>query len=189
MAAVAADDIALDQDETVEAHTIIVGFGRVGQMVGDMLDAHYRPWIAIEAGIDTVMAARRMARPVRFGEAGRHDVLDALGIAAASAIVFTMDDPVQTLRLTRRLRERFPDLTIIARARDADHAAALYRAGASDAVPETLESSLQLSEAVLVDLGVAMGPVIASIHEKRDELRAAIKHAGMLDAAPKLKSS
>ncbi len=182
-------DVALDEDQRVEARTIIVGFGRVGQMVGDMLDAHHRPWIAIEAGIDTVMAARRMARPVRFGEAGRHDVLDALGIAAASAIVFTMDDPVQTLRLTRRLRERFPDLTIIARARDADHAAALYRAGASDAVPETLESSLQLSEAVLVDLGVAMGPVIASIHEKRDELRAAIKHAGMLDAAPKLKSS
>jgi monovalent cation:H+ antiporter-2, CPA2 family len=100
-----------------------------------------------------------------------------------------MDDPVQILRLSRKLRDRFPDLTIIARARDTTHAAALYRAGVTDAVPETLESSLQLSEAVLVDLGVAMGPVIASIHEKRDELRAAIKTAGMLDAAPKLKSS
>ena len=59
----------------------------------------------------------------------------------------------------------------------------------SDAVPETLESSLQLSEAVLVDLGVAMGPVIASIHQKRDELRAEIKRAGVLDTVPKLKSS
>ncbi len=57
------------------------------------------------------------------------------------------------------------------RARDGSHAAALYRAGATDAVPETLESSLQLSEALLVDLGVAVGPVIASIHEKRDEFR------------------
>jgi monovalent cation:H+ antiporter-2, CPA2 family len=87
------------------------------------------------------------------------------------------------------LRDRFPDLTIIARARDTGHAAALYRAGVSDAVPETLESSLQLSEAVLVDLGVAMGPVIASIHQKRDDLRAEIKAAGLLDSAPKLKSS
>ena len=76
---------------------------------------------------------------------------------------------------------------LIARARDTSHAAALYRAGASHAVPETLESSLQLSEAVLVDLGVAMGPVIASIHEKRDEFRRQIKEAGGLDEAPKLK--
>jgi monovalent cation:H+ antiporter-2, CPA2 family len=56
----------------------------------------------------------------------------------------------------------------------------------TDAVPETLESSLQLSEAVLVDLGVAMGPVIASIHEKRDELRREIKQAGALDREPRL---
>ena len=74
-------------------------------------------------------------------------------------------------RIVRKLRAYRPDLPIIVRARDTAHAAELYRDGASHAVPETLESSLQLSEAVLVDLGVAMGPVIASIHEKRDELR------------------
>ena len=62
------------------------------------------------------------------------------------------------------------------------------KAGATDAVPETLESSLQLSEAMLVDLGVAMGPVIASIHEKRDEFRAAIKEAGELDEGAKLEA-
>jgi CPA2 family monovalent cation:H+ antiporter-2 len=71
-------------------------------------------------------------------------------------------------------RER-QDLLIIARARDAAHAAHLYRIGASDAVPETIEASLQLSEAVLVDVGVPMGPVIASIHEKRAALQDAIK--------------
>ena len=55
-------------------------------------------------------------------------------------------------------------------------------------MPETLESSLQLSEAVLVDLGVAMGPVIASIHEKRDELRELIREGGALDHKPKLRT-
>ena len=59
----------------------------------------------------------------------------------------------------------------------------------STAVPETLESSLQLSEAVLVDLGVPMGPVIASIHEKRDELRERIREGGELDHKPKLRTS
>ena len=178
-----------DEPDNATPRTIIVGFGRVGVMVADMLDVHRHPWIAVEANVDAVTAARRMGRPVRFGDAGRMDMLEHLGVETASAVVFTMDDPVQILRLTRKLRGRFPDLTIIARARDTDHAAALYRAGVSDAVPETLESSLQLSEAVLVDLGVAMGPVIASIHQKRDELRAEIKRAGVLDTVPKLKSS
>jgi len=99
-----------------------------------------------------------------------------------------MDDPVQTVRLVKKVRGWCPDLTIVARARDAEHAAELYRAGATDAVPETLESSLQLSEAALVDIGVPMGPVIASIHEKRDELRAQIKSEGDLEEAPRLGS-
>jgi len=98
-----------------------------------------------------------------------------------------MDDPVLTVRLTRRVRSWVPDIPIIARARDAAHAAELYKAGATDAVPETLESSLQLSEAALVDLGVAVGPVIASIHEKRDEMRKAIKEAAGLEREPRIR--
>lgn len=66
---------------------------------------------------------------------------------------------------------------------------ALYRAGASHAVPENLESSLQLSEAVLVDIGVAMGPVIASMHEKRDEFREKLEIDGGLKDKPKLRAS
>ena len=71
-------------------------------------------------------------------------------------------------------RER-QDLLIIARARDAAHALHLYRLGASDAVPETIEASFQLSEAVLIDVGMPMGPVIASIQEKRAALQDAIR--------------
>jgi CPA2 family monovalent cation:H+ antiporter-2 len=105
----------------------------------------------------------------------------------AKALILTMDQPVLAEHIVKRVRKWLPDITIVVRARDPDHAARLYQAGASDAVPETLESSLQLSEAVLVDLGVAMGPVIASIHQKRDEFRRQIKEAGGLDEAPKLK--
>ncbi len=169
-----------------EPRTILIGFGRVGRLVADMLEAHGLAYVAIEADVDHVTMARREGRPVRFGDAARAATLDALDLASASAVVMTMDDPVQAVRLTATLRKRFPNLTIVARARDTDHAAELYRAGATDAVPETLESSLQLSEAVLVDLGVAMGPVIASIHQKRDELRAEIKTAGQLEHSPRL---
>ena len=166
--------------------TVIIGFGRVGQMVADLLRAHGRPFVAVESDIDAVTAARREGYPVLFGDASRADFVDRLRLGHADALVLTMDDPVLSVQLTRRVRGWVPNLTIIARARDVDHAAELYRAGATDAVPETLESSLQLSEAVLVDLGVAMGPVIASIHEKRDALRQDIRQAGALDREPRL---
>ena len=123
-----------------------------------------------------------------FGDATREGALDRLGLDTASAVVLTMDEPVLAQRLVKKLRAAHPDLPILARARDARHAAALYRAGATTAVPQTLESSLQLSEAVLVDVGVPMGFVIASIHEKRDEYRAMIKDQGGLDEKPVLKS-
>lgn len=171
------------------ARTIIIGYGRVGHMVADMLDTHEQLWVAIEANIDVVTEAKRLGKPVRFGDVRRAASLDDLSPQTAKAVVLTMDDPVQAVQLTQKLRQDFPDLTLIARARDPNHAAQLYRAGISDAVPETLESSLQLSEAVLVDLGVPMGPVITSIHEKRDELRAAIMVRGRMTHKPKLGTS
>ena len=167
--------------------TVIIGFGRVGRMVADMLKTHGKTFVAVEADVDSVAAARREGYPVIFGDVARAELVDRLRLGHADALILTMDDPVLTVRLARKVRGWVPDLPIIARARDADHAAELYKAGVTDAVPETLESSLQLSEAVLVDLGVAMGPVIASIHEKRDELRQSIKSAANLDREPRIR--
>jgi CPA2 family monovalent cation:H+ antiporter-2 len=167
--------------------TVVIGFGRVGRMVADMLKVHDQPFIAVEADIDAVAAARAEGYPVIFGDVARGELVDRLNLGRAKALILTMDDPVLSVRLTRRVRGWVPDLTIVARARDTIHAAELYKAGATDAVPETLESSLQLSEAVLVDLGVAVGPVIASIHEKRDELRKEIRAVAEMDRDPRLK--
>lgn len=74
----------------------------------------------------------------------------------------------------RALRQ---DLVLIARARDARHAARLYQLGVTDAVPETVEASLQLAENTLVDLGVPMGTVLASIHERREGFRRMFQEA------------
>ncbi len=167
--------------------TVIIGFGRVGRLVADMLRAHDKRFVAVDADPDTVAAARALGYPIRFGDIARPDVIDHLRLGHADALILTMDDPVLSIRVTRRVRNWVPALPIVARARDSRHAADLYRAGATDAVPETLESSLQLSEAVLVDLGVAMGPVIASIHEKRDEMRQQIKADANMEREPRLR--
>lgn len=165
---------------------VIIGFGRVGRLVADMLTVHERTYLAVDANIDTVAEVRREGIPIIFGDIARPGLIDRLDLFHSSALILTMDDPVLTVRLTKRVREAHPDLTIVARARDAAHAAELYRAGATNAVPETLEASLQLSEAILVDLGIAMGPVIASIHEKRAQLRRKIMELGELDREPSL---
>jgi CPA2 family monovalent cation:H+ antiporter-2 len=152
-----------------------------------MLEAHKLPYLAIEADADAVAAARARGYSVSFGDMARSGMIERLGVGSASAVILTMDDPVLVVRLTKTLRKQFPNLTIVARARDPNHAAQLYRAGATDAVPETVESSLQLSEAVLVDLGMAMGPVIASIHDKRAQLRAKIMEMSEITREPPLR--
>jgi CPA2 family monovalent cation:H+ antiporter-2 len=176
-------------DDSDEVRTIIVGGGRVGRLVADMMQTHGKPYVMIDSNPDLIADAKRDGYRAIFGDAARGDTLARLGVEVAPAVVLTMDEPVLAQRLVTKLRQTYPDLLIVARARDTDHAAAMYRAGASHAVPETLESSLQLSEAVLVDIGVAMGPVIASIHAKRDEFREQLERDGGLSEKPKLRTS
>ncbi|WP_088183884.1 cation:proton antiporter domain-containing protein [Sphingobium sp. Z007] len=174
-------------EEHIEAAAVVIGFGRVGRMVCDLLKSHKQRFVVVESDPDVVAEARRLGYPILFGDVARVEMLDRLRLGHARALILTMDDPVLSVRVTKRVRGWVPDLPIIARARDTDHAAQLYKAGASDAVPETLESSLQLAETALVDLGVAMGPVIASIHQMREDLRVGIKEAAQMETAPKLR--
>ncbi len=169
------------------SRAVILGFGRVGRMVADLLRVHGQPYVGVESDPDIVNQARREGYVVRFGDVARPDTLDRLRLGHANALIITMDDPVLAVRITRRVRGWDTNLPIIVRARDTVHAAELYSAGASDAVPETLESSLHLAETALVDLGIAMGPVIASVHQKREDLQNEIKAAAKLDQAPRLR--
>jgi CPA2 family monovalent cation:H+ antiporter-2 len=166
-----APDLVGLQSEEPAGRVLVVGYGRVGRLVGDMLDRHDLPWIAIDRDPGFVQQGRRNGHRVYFGDASRVELLERCGLDHARAVVVTMDSPEAAEAVVATARGHRPDLTIVARARDARHAARLYELGATDAVPETIEASLQLSEAVLVDIGVPMGLVIASIHERRDEYR------------------
>jgi len=142
------------------ARVLVVGYGRVGRMVGDMLSRHDIPWAAVDRDAREAEAARVGGNEVFFGDASRREFLMRLGVDTARALVVTMDAP-----------EAAEATVAAARARDTRHAQRLYALGATDVVPETVEASLQLSEAVLIDIGTPMGLVIASIHERRDEYR------------------
>jgi CPA2 family monovalent cation:H+ antiporter-2 len=150
---------------------MVVGYGRVGQLVADMLTRHKLEFLAIDADPALVARERARGKPIFYGDVTQVELLRRCGIQSARALVVTLDAPDAIESVVRAARSERPDLTIVARARDAAHASKLYDLKVTDAVPETIEASLQLSEAALIDIGVPMGLVIASIHEKRDEFR------------------
>ena len=158
-------------DPEPEGLVLVVGYGRVGKLVAEMLNRHALPWTAVERDARLVEQGRRDGSRIYYGDASRLELLERCGLATARAVVVTMDAPEAAEAVVAAVRGARPELAIVARARDARHAARLYELGATDVVPETIEASLQMSEAVLVDIGVPMGLVIASIHERRDEYR------------------
>ncbi|MGA8611039.1 MAG: cation:proton antiporter [Xanthobacteraceae bacterium] len=162
---------------SAQNHAIVVGYGRVGKVVCALLKEHGIPYIAADLDAPAVTRDRRQGHDVYYGDAADLRFLEACGLSTAAGVIITIhthnviDDVVEQVRSMR------PDILIVSRARDEAHASHLYSLGATDAVPETIEASLQLSEAALVGLGKPTGPVIASIHEKRDEYRRALQQA------------
>ena len=167
--------------EAQQGHAIIIGYGRVGKTVASLLRQHDLRQIAIDNDPASVSRARRTGEEVFFGDAARPAFLQACGIGTARSVIITINDAAEIDQIITAIRGLRPDLPIISRARDAAHARHLYAQGVNETVPETIEASLQLSEAALVGLGVPMGRVIASIHQKRadfaEELRSAARGA------------
>ena len=157
--------------ETEAPQVVIAGFGRVGQLVASMLMEHGIPYIAIDADPGVVSFKRRQGEPVYYGDVSRPAFLRRSGIQRARMLVVTLDDHGKVEAVVAQARGLNPKIVIIARARDDRHAQRLYGSGVNEAVPETIESSLQLAESVLVESGVPTGLAIASVHERRDAYR------------------
>ncbi|WP_024881384.1 cation:proton antiporter [Methylosinus sp. LW3] len=166
------------EGEIAAGRVVIVGYGRVGALIGDMLSRHEIPFVAVDNDVKLVAQTRDKGVDIYWGNCMRREFLMRLGVAQARALVVTVENPQAAQEIVRLAHQQRADMTIVARARDAWHATHLYELGASDAIPETIESSLQLAETVLVDVGVPMGYVIASIHEKRDEYRKLLQPTG-----------
>ncbi len=158
-------------------HALVVGYGRVGKVVCSMLDRHQIEHTVVDHDAGVVTHERAQGKEVYFGDATNAAFLRACGLADAAAVIVTIQSRSVVDTLVHEVRRLRPDIAIISRARDAEHARRLYSIGVTDAVPETIEASLQLSEAALVGLGVPAGPVIASIHGLRDEFRLELQEA------------
>jgi CPA2 family monovalent cation:H+ antiporter-2 len=149
---------------------LVVGHGRVGQLVCDLLEKHDIAYIAADRDTNLVERWRTLGRPLYYGDASNPLFLKRCGIDEAMGVIVTLDTAAVD-DVVKAVRARRPDVMIVARAHDAQHARHLYTLRVTDTVPETIEASLQLAESALVGLGVPMGLVIASIHERREAVR------------------
>ncbi|SLN35255.1 monovalent cation:proton antiporter-2 (CPA2) family protein [Oceanibacterium hippocampi] len=138
----------------IEGHVVIAGFGRVGQMLGRILDREEIPYLGFDLNGPSIGRLRADGLPVFYGDASRTALLRQAHVETASAIVVTIDDPEASEHVVRAVRRHWPAVPVYARARDRQHAKRLLALGATDVVPETTEASLQLGFQILNGLGV-----------------------------------
>lgn len=151
-----------------EGHVIIAGFGRVGRAVAHILNVERADIIGLESNPGRVAQQRREGWRVYFGDGGREEVLYRAGLAHAGMVVVTLDDARSAETMVRTARHSRPDIPILARAQDADHARSLYRAGATFVIPDAIEAGLQMSARALIEMGYETETVRALIAHHRD---------------------
>lgn len=156
---------------------VVVGAGRVGRLVSGLLATHDVPHLLTDHDANVVVGGRADGLTVYYGDAKSAGFLKSCGIDDADAVIITINSAPEIDEVVDVVHAMRPDIQIVARARDGLHARKLYKRGVTDAVPETIEASLQLSEAALIALGQPAGPVIASIHEQRDVFRRELQEA------------
>ena len=141
----------IDQDGSP---VIIAGFGRFGQIVGRLLFASGIRAIVLDHDPEQIELLRKFGYKVFYGDATRLDLLRAAGAANARLLVNAIDDVGDSVALTDRVREHFPHLPIIARARNVSHYVALRTRGVTVIERETFEAALRTGRHVLETLGV-----------------------------------
>lgn len=177
-ATVAPVDTVPEEFGDLDDHVVIAGYGRVGRTIGRMLTMQNVPYVALDLDAETLAPFYRDGAPVFFGDARRADILDKVRIGQASSLVITLDDPAAARQCLKTAHERWPHLKIFIRARDMDDARELMESRSCTAVPEMVESSLQLAAEVLRGRGLPDDAVLPLIDTFRQQIYTAIKPSG-----------
>lgn len=158
-----------------QKHVIIAGFGRSGQSLATLLSDEKLPWYALDLDPERVQEAQSAGANVSYGDAARRESLIAAGINRASALVITFADTRLALKVLHLVHELAPNLAVIVRSHDDSDLDVLKRAGATEVVPEALESSLMLASHALVTMGVPLRRVVHRVQSARDERYASLR--------------
>ena len=168
-----------DSIEGADAPVIICGFGRMGQIVGRVLRMQGIRFTALEEDAEQVEVIRRFGGKIYYGNPGRPDLLRAAGAETARVLVVALADVEESLRVIDIARRTFPNLRILARARNRRHAHLLMDRGIENPVRETFYSTLRLTEFVLEALGIpaAQATRTVELFREHDERNLVETHA------------
>ena len=168
-------EAAIDAALAGREHVILCGFGRVGQNIARILERQGHEYIAIELDPSRVRTARAAGDPVVFGDSADEQVLESVGLGAASVVVITFVDPAIAIGIVRAVRRLRADVPVLVRTADDSALEQLQQAGATEVVPETFEASLMLVSHVLLFLHTPMSKVVRMVGETRGERYAALR--------------
>lgn len=152
-----------------DGHIIIAGFGRVGHSVAKILEQENATYIALDHQASLVNSDRKHRKNVYIGDATREEVLESVGLDRALMLIVTLDSISRTEEIVRLARKKRPAMPIIVRARDAEHAERIYKAGANFVVPDAVEAGLQMSARALTEIGYQESSVRDLIAAHRQE--------------------
>jgi monovalent cation:H+ antiporter-2, CPA2 family len=146
--------LEIEEGRELQNHVIIAGFGRVGQMLAEILASRLIPFVALDIDMQRVIEGREKGYPVFYGDARRLPVLKGIGAERARAVVITLNQLTPSVRTVMTFRKHFPDLPICVRVKDHKHQERLVESGARLVVPETVEPTIQLATSVLHVMGM-----------------------------------
>jgi voltage-gated potassium channel Kch len=164
-----------DTIEAADAPVILCGFGRFGQIIGRVLRMHGIAFTALERDLGQVDIVRRFGNKVYYGDPTRAELLRAAGAERAKLLIVALDHPDDALRVVEVAKHNFPQLKVLARARNRRHAHLLMDRGVDGLVRETFYSSLKLAEESLVALGITPEDAVRAValfraHDERNLL-------------------
>jgi CPA2 family monovalent cation:H+ antiporter-2 len=162
-----ANDSFAAKHELMHDHVIIMGFGRVGQSVSRLLKSEAIPYLVVDADPVRVQESQSAGQPVYFGDVRQNDILKAVGIERAKLVLITFDEHNKAMAVIQLISSLYPDLPIVVRTRKDYRMSELYKAGASQVVPEILEGSLMLVSQVLHLSGIPMSRILKRVRKER----------------------
>lgn len=160
------ENIAIDTNK-LNGHVIICGFGRIGQNIAKILDAEGFSYFALDYNVNLIHNAVKAGYKVTFGDSTHRQILCAAGIERASMLVICHDNIAAAEKTLKQAKSINPDIPVLVRTQDDTYYTQLSEAGATEVIPETLESSLMMASHVLSILGMPVAKIVRRVQDMR----------------------
>ena len=163
------ENVIKEDSKFLSDHVVLLGFGRVGQTTAKFLEQAHAPFVALDMDIKRVKEAQQSGEPVYFGDSAKHSIVKATNLAKAKIAIITFHDFHASMKTLRTLTNVAPHVPVLVRTQDETHINQLIRAGATEVIPDTFESSIMLASHLLLMIGQPPSQVLRQTRAARQD--------------------